>query len=237
VSLRTPGQLSPGAKLAVQLTNVTVKPPALAAEVKDVPVSQMPASFQIDFNPAAIDKAAFYVVEATIVDGERHYVSARQYPVLTKGAPAKVDIQLNPEPTPGEVVEEEYRLLERGVGAMKRVQGSSEDENSTTAWDGFFDKKGLRYIREITDLGDKGRVNTTFGYREDGRPMMVVKEAVPAMSERANASTRAGWNDKDQLVVKSKREGGKTETLSDAEAKTLRDRAQALYDQVSKKKP
>ena len=128
-------------------------------------------NFQLDFNPAGIDQNAFYVVEATIIDGERHYVSPRQYPVLTKGAPAKVDIQLNPEPTAAEVVEEDYKLLERGVGGMKRVQGSSEDDNSTTAWDGFFDKKGLRYIREIVDLGDKGRINTFFGYREDGKVM------------------------------------------------------------------
>lgn len=237
VSMRVPTTLSPAAKLHVQLTNVTVKPPALTAEVKDVPVSQIPTTFQIDFNPGSIDQAAFYVVEATIVDGERHYVSARQYPVLTKGASAKVDIQLNPEPTAAENVEEDYKVLERAVGGMKRVQGSSEDDNSTTAWDGFFDKKGLRYIREIIDLGDKGRVNTFFAYREDGRVLMVIKESVPAMAERANAATRAGWNEKDQLVLKTKREGANMGVLADADAKALHERASALYEQVSRRKP
>ena len=234
VSLRTPATLSPAARLHVQLTNVSAKPPVLTAEIKDLAVAQVPASFQLDFNPANIDQNAFYVVEATIVDGERHYVSARQYPVLTKGAPARIDVQLNPEPTAAELVEEDYKMLERAVGGMKRVQGASEDEASTTAWDGFFDKKGLRYIREITDLGDKGRVNTYFGFREDGKVLMVVKESVPAMAEKPNAVTRVGWNEKGELVLKTKRDGS---SVADADAKALHDRAAALYDQVSKRKP
>lgn len=237
VSLRTPGALSPNARLHVSLTNVSAKPPVLIGEIKDQPLMQLPASFQLDFNPANIDQNAFYVIDATVVDGERHYVAARQYPVLTKGAPAKADVQLNPEPTAAEVVEEDYKLLERAVGGMKRVQGSSEDENSTTAWDGFFDKKGLRYIREITDLGDKGRVNTYFGYREDGKVLMVVKENVPAMAERANAVVRAGWNEKGELVLKTKRDGATVGTLSDADAKVLHDRAASMFDMVSKRKP
>lgn len=234
VALRTPAQLSAAAKLNVQLTNVTSKPPMLAGQIKDMAVTALPMNFQIDFNAASIDQNAFYVIEATIVDGERHYVSPRQYPVLTKGAPAKVDVQLNPEPTAAEVVEEDYKLLERGVGGMKRVQGSSEDDTSTTAWDGFFDKKGLRYIREIVDLGDKGRINTFFGYREDGKVMMVVRETVPAMAERPNSVTRVGWNDKGELVLHTRRDGS---SVPDAEAKGLRDRASSLYDTVSKRKP
>jgi putative lipoprotein len=234
VTLRTPTQLSGAAKLHVQLTNVTSKPPMLAGEIKDMAVGALPINFQIDFNPASIDQNAFYVVEATIIDGERHYVSPRQYPVLTKGAPAKVDIQLNPEPTAAEVVEEDYKLLSNAAGGMKRVQGSSEDENSTTAWDGFFDKKGLRYIREIVDLGDKGRINTFFGYREDGKVMMVVRETVPAMAERPNSVTRVGWNDKGELVLHVRRDGS---SVPDAEAKSLHDRAASLYETVSKRKP
>ena len=234
VALRTPAQLSAAAKLNVQLTNVTSKPPMLAGQIKDMAVTALPMNFQIDFNAASIDQNAFYVIEATIVDGERHYVSPRQYPVLTKSTPAKVDVQLNPEPTAAEVVEEDYKLLERGVGGMKRVQGSSEDDTSTTAWDGFFDKKGLRYIREIVDLGDKGRINTFFGYREDGKVMMVVRETVPAMAERPNSVTRVGWNDKGELVLHTRRDGS---SVPDAEAKGLRDRASSLYDTVSKRKP
>lgn len=237
VNLRVPAQLGPAARLDVELINVTIKPSLTVATVKDIAVSALPTNFQLDFDPAKIDPAAFYVIDARLVDGERHYLSARQYPVLTKGAPVKIDVQLNPEPTAAEKVEEEYRLLERAIGGMKRSQGSSEDENSTTAWDGFFDKSGLRYIREITDLGDKGRVNTYIAYREGGKPMLVLRENVPAMSERANASARAGWNDQGELVVKVKREGGTKSELAANDAKAMYDRALTLFESISKRQP
>ncbi len=237
VTLRTPAPLSPAAKLTVQILNVSQKPASVLVEKAGEPVSAMPATFKLDFDPAKIDQGAFYVVDAAIVDGERRYVSARQYPVITKGAPARVDVQLNPEPTAGEKVEEEYRLLERAIGGMKRTQGSSEEEKSTTAWDGFFDKSGLRYIREITDLGDKGRINTFFAYRANGQPMLVFRENVPAMSERASASSRAAWDEQGNLVVKVHRDGANAGVLSDADAKALQERARALYDMVSKRKP
>lgn len=237
VNLRLPAQLGPGATLDLELINVTLKPSLIAAQTKGIAVSGLPANFRLDFDPVKIDPAAFYVLDARLTDGERRYVSARQYPVLTKGAPVKVDLQLNPEPTAAEKVEEEYRMLERAIGGMKRAQGSSEDENSTTAWDGFFDKSGLRYIREVTDLGDKGRVNTYFAYREGGKPMLVLRENVPAMSERANATARAGWNDQGELVVKIRRDGSSSGELAVNDATVMYNRATALFELVSKRQP
>lgn len=235
VSLKTPIPLTPAAHLKLQIVNVTLRPSVAIAQ-SNTPISAVPSPFDLAFEPGKIDQNAFYVLEVTISDGERNFVAPRQYPVITKGASAKVEVVLAAEPTPSEKLDAEYASLERAIGGMKIVRGASEDETSTTAWDGFFDSSGLRYVREITDYGDKGRTNTYFAYR-DGKPMAVVKENVPAMASRPNAVTRAGWNDQGALVLKTKREGGNTTELADNDAKPLYDLAASKYDTVSKKKP
>jgi hypothetical protein len=54
------------------------------------------------------------------------------------------------------------------------------------------------------------------------------------MAERPNSVTRVGWNDQTELVLHSRRDGS---SVADAEAKNLHDRAAALYETVSKRKP
>ena len=236
VALKNPVPLSASAQLTLKLLNVSAKPAIVVAEKTTGGLTTLPAAFELNFDPAKIDHNAFHVLDVTIVDGERHYVAPREYPVITKGAGAKIDLLMTPEPTVGEQLESEYALLERSIGGMKRAQGASEDENSTTAWDGFFDKNGLRYIREITDYGDKGRSNFYFAYR-DGKPMLVIKESVPALAERPNAVTRAGWNALGQLVLRTRREGGSTGELPEADAKALYDRAASQYTTISRRNP
>ncbi|MEO8672492.1 MAG: YbaY family lipoprotein [Tahibacter sp.] len=236
VALKNPVPLSPNAQLTLKLSNVSSKPALVIAEKTSGGLTNLPVAFELPFDPSKIDQSAFHILDVTIVDGERHYVAPRQYPVVTKGATAKVDVQMTPEPTAGEQLEAEYALLQSAIGGMKRVQGASEEENSTTAWDGFFDKNGLRYIREITDYGDKGRSNFYFAYR-DGKPMFVIKEGVPALAERPNSVTRAGWNALGQLVLHTRREGGSTGDLSEADAKSLYERAASQYTTISKRKP
>lgn len=236
ISLKVPAQLGPTAQLKLALTNVSLKPEVTVAQ-STTGLGPLPAQFQLPFETNKIDPNALYVLNVELSDGERRYVAPRQYPVLTRGSPAKVDVVMTPEPTASEKLDAEYASLERAIGGMKRAQGASEDEASTTAWDGFFDNKnGLRYIREITDYGDKGRTNFYYAYR-DGKPMAVVQERVPAMAERPNAVTRAGWDETGLLVVKTKKEGGTVSVLADADAKSLYDRAVAKYDVISKRTP
>lgn len=235
VSLKVPAPIGATAELKLALVNVSAKPEVVVAESTTNP-GQLPAQISLSFEPGKIDPNALYVLNVGLKDGERHYVAPRQYPVLTKGSPAKVDVVLTPEPTSSEKLESEYASLERAIGGMKRAQGASEDETSTSAWDGFFDKTGLRYIREINDYGDKGRTNFYYAYR-DGKPMAVFQERVPAMAEKPNAVSRAGWDEAGTLVLKTKKESGNVSVLPDAEAKTLYDRAVAKYDVISKRTP
>lgn len=235
VSLKTPIPLTPAAQLKLALVNVSLKGSGPLAQ-SATPIASVPSPFQLAFEPGKIDPNAFYVLEVSISDGERNFVAPRQYPVITKGASAKVDAVLAAEPTASEKLDAEYSSLERAIGGMKIARGASEDETSTTAWDGFFDSSGLRYVREITDYGDKGRINTYYAYR-DGKPMMVVKENVPAMASKPNAVTRAGWNEQGALTIRTKRDGGNTTELADNDAKALYDAATSKFETVSKKKP
>jgi len=236
ISLKVPAPVGAEAQLKLALVNVSLKPPVTVAQSTTNP-GTLPAQFQLPFETGKIDKNALYILTVELIDGERRYVAPREYPVITKGSPAKVDVVMTPEPTASEKLESEYASLERAIGGMKRSQGSSEDETSTTAWDGFFDNKGaLRYIREVTDYGDKGRINFQYAYR-DGKPTAVVQERVPAMAEKPNAVTRAGWSEAGTLVLKTKRDGGNVSVLADAEAKTLYDRAVGKYDTISKRPP
>lgn len=236
VSLKVAAQLSPAAQLKLALVNVSLKPETTVAQ-STTSLGTLPAQFQLPFEANKIDPNALYVLNVDVTDGERRYVAPRQYPVITKGSAFKVDVVMTPEPTASEKLEAEYSSLERAIGGMKRAQGASEDETSTTAWDGFFDKKGLRYIREITDYGDKGRTNFYYAYREDGKVMAVVQERVPAMAEKPNASSRAGWDEAGTLVLKIKKESGNAGELADADAKTLHDRAVSKYEVISKRTP
>lgn len=236
VSLKVAAQLSPAAQLKLALVNVSLKPEITVAQ-STTSLGTLPAQFQLPFEAGKIDPNALYVLNVDVTDGERRYVAPRQYPVITKGSAFKVDVVMTPEPTASEKLETEYASLERAIGGMKRAQGASEDEASTTAWDGFFDKKGLRYIREITDYGDKGRTNFYYAYREDGKVLAVVQERVPAMAEKPNASSRAGWDEAGNLVLKIKKEGGNAGELADADAKALHDRAVSKYEVISKRTP
>lgn len=235
ISLKVPAPIGPTAQLKLSLENVSAKPEITVAQSTTQP-GQLPAQFQLPFEPGKIDQNALYVLNVELIDGERRYVAPRQYPVLTKGSSSRVDVVMTPEPTASEKLEAEYAGLERAIGGMKRSQGAGEDETSTTAWDGFFDKTGLRYVREIVDFGDKGRTNTYYAYRE-GKPMAVVQERVPAMAEKPNAVTRAGWDAAGVLVLKTRKESGTVSVLGDADAKSLYDRAVAKYDVISKRTP
>jgi uncharacterized lipoprotein YbaY len=58
----------------------------------------VPVSFSLDLGGAVIDPSATYTVQATIVDGDDAWVTARGVPVLTKGNPSKVSITLDFRP-------------------------------------------------------------------------------------------------------------------------------------------
>jgi len=69
----------------------------VASEI-DRDITSVPVSFSLDIGSAVIDPSATYTIQATIVDGDNAWVTAKGVPVLTKGNPSKVAITLDYRP-------------------------------------------------------------------------------------------------------------------------------------------
>jgi len=58
---------------------------------------QVPIPFRVYYRKGDIDPRFTYALRATItVEGERRFLTTRQYPVITRGAPAEVELVLEP---------------------------------------------------------------------------------------------------------------------------------------------
>jgi uncharacterized lipoprotein YbaY len=81
--------LSPTAHALVVLVEGAGKASAgsvVASEMIDAP-AQVPVPFVLDFSHVAIDQDVTYTLQATIVDGDRTWVTTTGTPVITKGNP------------------------------------------------------------------------------------------------------------------------------------------------------
>jgi putative lipoprotein len=107
VTLKDPIQISQGAKLDVKLVDVATPDAPIAEKNLDVS-GNPPFQFSLDIDPARIDRARTYTVNAVLTDGERRFLPALTSPVLTGGSPATAQITLSPEPTAGEKLKDEY---------------------------------------------------------------------------------------------------------------------------------
>jgi len=92
--------LPPDATVHVRLVDTTdpEMPPRLVAEAT-IPAQgrQAPIPFEIVYKAADIAPAHRYAIRATIVSGsETLFASKARYPVITHGAPVKVDVLVEP---------------------------------------------------------------------------------------------------------------------------------------------
>ena len=104
--------LSPGAKLVVELLDVSLAdaPSTLiAGQTIDNP-GQVPIEFDIAYDPDAIDSRNTYAISASIIeaDGRLVFINDTAYDVITHGSPNEADMVLvmvqpepEPEPQPG----------------------------------------------------------------------------------------------------------------------------------------
>ncbi len=231
VALRDPHELSSAAKLDLKVVDVA-QPDMVLAQTTITDVSKLPVSFNLPIDPAKVDPARTYEIASVLTDGDRRYLPVLHYPVLTKKNPAKADVVLAPEPTPGEKMYEEYRKAfeQTGSGKLRQISGSSLNEHSTTAWDAFLSNGKVKIMREVTELDDdKGRITYRMAFQND-KPWVVVEDESPAHSNHAYATTKAGWSDDGTLVLKEKTANGQTSEISADEAKELYSHAQAELD-------
>ena len=229
ITVRGDGALSPDAKLVVNLVDVSSADQAGAAPLasKTIAPVQLPASFELTFNPADVNPADLYVVQAQLTDGERNYKMALQAPVLTKGAPSQVSIELVPEQTPGEKELAEFQVLQQQIGGMKISNGTKLEKDVSRAWQVFRANGAVQFIRARADYGDKGFTSTDYAYK-DGKPWVVVQQKKASQDAKPSSTERAGWDKDGNLVLKQNLSGGKTDTLSDDEAASLKKQAEDI---------
>ena len=229
IMLRDPRELSNQAR--VELKVVDVATPAMPLAQTVIPnASRPPIAFNVPINPTQVDPKRTYAVDAVLIDGDRRYLPVLQYPVLTNKAPARIDIIVAPEPTPAEKLYEAYKKEYAQVGTMKQISGSSMGETSSTAWDAFVSNGKVHVVREITDLdGDKGRITMKMAFHND-KPWVVVKEESAAGGGRPYATTRVGWDESGQLVLKERLANGQGSEVSADDAKTIYARAQQAFN-------
>jgi putative lipoprotein len=228
ISLRVPAVINPGAKLTVQLVDVA-QPEVVIAESRTDVTSQPPYSFSLPLQAGRIDRTRVYVVNVTLVDGERQYLPALQSPVLTGGAGSTIEVVLSSEATPGETLKEEFNKLKTHIGGMKRIQDSFLDGELSVAWDGFVEAGNkLRFMRVNSELGEGDtavRTNIEYAFR-DGKPMAILK--------KGQGNTRVGWNEAGEVILN---ERGSSDTVSAEEAQAYYDDALKAYAMGERKLP
>jgi putative lipoprotein len=93
--------LPPTARAVVRLEDVSLMdaPAKIITEQAIEPAGQVPIAFSLAYDPARIDERMTYAVRGQIfVEGRLVYTSTTHYPVLTRGAPDRVEILLEPVP-------------------------------------------------------------------------------------------------------------------------------------------
>lgn len=97
--------LPPAAVVKVQLVDVSrADAPAvvIGEQVIRADGRQVPFTFEIACDPAKIEANHSYAVQARIEDGgQLRFINDQRYSVLTRGAPAHVDMVLRSVGTPG----------------------------------------------------------------------------------------------------------------------------------------
>ncbi|MCX7512517.1 YbaY family lipoprotein [Frateuria sp. STR12] len=230
ITVRGDNAVSPEAKLVVNLVDVSSTDQAGAAPLasKSIAPVQFPQSFELTFNPADVNPADLYVVKTELTDGERHYKMALQAPVLTKGAPNQVSIELVPEQTAAEKELAEFQSLQKQIGGMKISDGTKLEKDVSRAWQVFRQDGQVKFIRGRADYGDKGFTSTDYAYK-DGKPWVVVQQKKASQDAKPSSIERASWDKDGNLVLKQVVSGGNTSaSLGDDQAASLKQQAQDI---------
>lgn len=227
IALRQPAQLSPNARLVINVVDVsaTVQPGTPPLATKTVaPVGQFPLSFELTFDPAEVNPADLYVVKVLLTDGDRHYSMPLQAPVLTKGAKNVVAIQLVAEQTAAEADLAAFESLEKQIGGMMVKSGTKLGDGVSRGWQIFRQAGDIKFIRELVDYGDKGFTSTDYAYK-DGKPWVAVQQKKSSQSAKPSSIDRASWAENGTLVLKQHQTGSEVGVLDSDGAADLHKQA------------
>ena len=219
VTLKDPITVGAG-KLDLKLVDVAQPDVPVAEKSIDV-TGQPPFQFQIDLDPAKIDKKRAYTINAVLTDGERRFLAGLQTPVLTGGSPASVQILLTAEPTAAEKLKDDFTKLQGRIGGMKSVRDAYTTDDSSIGWDAFADHGKVVFVRVNTEYDKGGRTSVKYGYVDD-KPMYAQQQG----------GATVGWDANGGVVVNQKQGGG---TLNDKELAPIHDAATKAFQMAQEK--
>lgn len=227
VALREPAPLSANARLDIRLVDVTADAsasgPPLASKTV-MPANEFPQTFQLSFDPAQVKVGDLYILQATLVDGDRHYTMPIQAPVLTKGHPNTATIDLVAQQTKGEKLLAAFTDVQKQLGGMKITRGTKLEKDSSRGWQLFRQAGEVKFIRELVDHTGKDFTSTDYAYR-DGKPWVVEQQVKANSGAKASVVDRAGWDETGALVLKQHQVGGAMQELDADAAANLRKQA------------
>jgi putative lipoprotein len=231
ITLRDPRELGADSKIDLKVVDVA-QPDSVLAQTTLSNANKLPASFNLPIDVSKVDPNRTYEIVAVLTDGDRRFLQGGlTYPVLTKKNPAKADISLSPEPTPGEKMYEEFRKAFAQNGNLKQISGKYATDDYGTAWDAFLSNGKVKAVREVTDsfADNGGRTTYKIAYKDE-KTWVVVRDDSAAGSNKPFATTKVGWNDDGALVLHEKVANNQTSDVSEADAKTLLAHANAALD-------
>lgn len=238
VTLREPAKLSNNARLDIRLVDITAGAAtagqALASKTV-MPATQFPQQFTLTFDPAQVQVNDLYVLQAEMVDGDRHYVMKIQAPVLTKSHPDTVAVELVAEQTAGEKMLAAFTSVQTNLGNMKITSGTKLEKDDSRSWQLFREGGELRVIRELVDYNGKSFTTTDYAYR-DGKPWVIVQQTKANREARTTATDRAGWDETGTLVLAQHQTGSDTKPLDASAAASLKQQALEILSLATKGK-
>lgn len=237
VDLVKPHELSDKARLDIKLVDVSANGGEPLADKTVSPIDKLPVEFSLDVDPQKVKASDLYVVQAEIVDGERHYTMKLQAPVLTQKAPDHVDIRLVAVPTKGEKIMGKFDELKARIGGMHMSKGTSLDKKVSRGWQVFRDKKSgdISFVIELADHVDAGFTETDYAYK-DNKPWVVVRKEKDSEKGKAHETDRVSWTGAGKVELNEKIADGKTTKLDEDAVAKLRKDAEAAFKKGEKTK-
>lgn len=169
--------LPPNARLEVALVGLprAEGPAETIANIAIDNPGTPPIRFALAYDPARIDPARVYAVEATIRAGDRVlFRSVDRFPVLTHDNPSKVSVVVYRAPAPPPPppaarltpAERALAAMRAKLDRLEKIGGSYTTGEAEATYEAFLEGDALVAVREARTFGDQGSAQVAFYYRD-----------------------------------------------------------------------
>jgi putative lipoprotein len=239
------GGLPSGSVLEVQLQDVSIAdaPARVVAENVIFKPESSPVEFDLQFDPDNIQPSHAYAVRATIrQDARLMFVTDTMIPVLTRGAPARADIQLMQVaasvPTAEQAVDRLASGIRERLSRLETTRGDRTMGDTSLRFTVWSDEVDVVYIWEARQHGDKGQ-STVHMYFNNGSLVLYQEEGVDnprgpqGESRSIHRDLRLYFDEPGHFLSGSKQLDGREVQTEDSEIDGAWSHAQSMLDWVA----